>query len=275
MKFHEKFHILNAVRFLHPTTKAFRLIDMERFNLSPSKSRRIAIFAGVFVILFQVFADQTIATERKAGAKTYPAKETLQKSQKPVVVPAELLAIEKKYLNAKTLEADFSQKDEVKLTGMTKDASGILMIRHPNQFRWETLKPDKNLLVSNGKKFWFYTPPFEAGERGQVIEKKTNEVQSDLANHVLSGAFSKIQGVEIQRISATRFKLVPAAGVAGTVKTAELEIDPKNNLIQQLTLEHAGGNRTQIRLSNIKFAGKMNDGYFRFVTPPGTDVLRE
>lgn len=255
--------------------KAFRLIDMERLNFSPFQSRRIAVFAGALVILLQVFADQTIATERKTSGKTYPAKETHAKLTKNTVVPAELLAIEKKYLNAKTLEADFTQKDDVKLTGTTKEASGILMIRHPNQFRWETLKPDKNLLVSNGKKFWFYTPPFEAGERGQVIEKKTSEVQSDLANHVLSGAFSKIQGVQIQRISATHFRLVPAEGVAGSVKTAELDIDPKNNVIEKLTLEHAGGNKTQIKLSNVKFAGKLNDAYFKFVTPPGTDILRE
>src|SRR5690606_25392652 len=125
---------------------------------------------------------------------------------------------EKKYVQAKTLEADFTQKDEVKMTGTTKQSSGVLMIRHPNQFRWETLKPDKNLLVSDGRKFWFYTPPFEAGERGQVIEKKTAEVQSELANALLAGAFSKIRGVEIEKVSPTRFRLFPDEGVAGTLK---------------------------------------------------------
>jgi outer membrane lipoprotein carrier protein len=149
------------------------------------------------------------------------------------------------------------------------------MIHHPDQFRWETLKPDKNLLVSDGKKFWFYTPPFEAGERGQVIERKTTEVQSELANAILAGAFSKVKGVEITKISATKFKLVPADGTAGSVKTAELEIDPEKSVIQKLRLEHLGGNKTEISLGNVKLAGKMNDAYFKFVTPPATDVIRE
>lgn len=246
--------------------------------IPPLRSRTIAILVIVWIVLLQLFAEQTIAKEKavkKATAtKTFAAKETAP-APKKVALPDELLAIEKKYLAAKTLEADFTQHDEVKLTGAKKESSGVLMIRHPDQFRWETLKPDKNLLVSDGRKFWFYTPPFEAGERGQVIEKKTAEVQSDLANALLAGAFSKIHDVKIEKLSATKFKLTPADGVAGTVKTAELEIDPAKNVINKLRLEHAGGNKTEITLGNVKLAGKMADAYFTFVTPPSTDVIRE
>ncbi|MBS1963644.1 MAG: outer membrane lipoprotein carrier protein LolA [Bdellovibrionales bacterium] len=245
--------------------------------IPPLRSRTIAILVVVWVVLLQLFAEQTIAKEKKAvkqAAKTFAAKEAAPEPKK-VTLPEELLAIEKKYLAAKTLEAEFTQRDEVKLTGAKKESSGVLMIRHPDQFRWETLKPDKNLLVSDGRKFWFYTPPFEAGERGQVIEKKTAEVQSDLANALLAGAFSKIHDVKIEKLSSTKFKLTPAEGVAGTVKTAELEIDPAKNVINKLRLEHAGGNKTEITLGNVKLAGKMADAYFTFVTPPSTDVIRE
>jgi outer membrane lipoprotein carrier protein len=246
---------------------------MKRMQLSTFQSRKIAFITLLIVLALQVFAESTIATEkRELGGSSKTARSSALKAAS---IPQELLAVEKRYVAAKTLEANFTQLDEIKLTGSTKNASGVLMIRHPNQFRWETLKPDKNLLVTNGQKFWFYTPPFEAGERGQVIEKRTNEVQSELANHVLSGSFSKIKGVEIQKISSTRFKLLPSEGVAGTVKTAELEINPKSNTIERLVLEHQGGNRTEIKLTEIQLAKKLNDGYFRFVTPPGTDIIRE
>lgn len=244
---------------------------------STSHSRRIALLVAIWIILLQVFADRTIATERtKNTTQKFSATQKVEKpTLKKVDLPPELAEIEKKYLKAKTLEADFTQKDEVKMTGTKKESSGVLMIRHPNQFRWETLKPDKNLLVSDGRKFWFYTPPFEAGERGQVIEKKTTEVQSELANALLAGAFSKIRGVEIQKISPTQFKLIPNEGVAGSVKVAELQIDPKNNVIERLKLEHQGGNKTEIRLVNVKLSEKLSDSFFSFVTPPGTDVIRE
>lgn len=233
-------------------------------------ARRIAILITFWILLFQSFADRTIATER---SKRFSATE--KPVPKKIHLPSELVEIEKKYVQAKTLEADFTQKDEVKMTGTTKQSSGVLMIRHPNQFRWETLKPDKNLLVSDGRKFWFYTPPFEAGERGQVIEKKTAEVQSELANALLAGAFSKIRGVEIEKVSPTRFRLFPDEGVAGTLKMAEIEIDPSKKVIHRLRLEHRGGNKTEIQLANVKLSEKLSDSFFKFVTPPGTDVIRE
>lgn len=243
-------------------------------------ARRIAIFTALSLITVQLFTEQTIAKEKiKVPSKTKKSEKHSAVEKAPasaaVRLPEELAAIEKKYLNAKTLEADFKQNDDVKLTGTKKESSGVLMIRHPNQFRWETLKPDKNLLVSDGKKFWFYTPPFEAGERGQVIERKTTEVQSELANALLSGAFSKIRGLEVKKLSATRFKLIPSEGIAGTVKTAEIEIDPKKSVIEKLYLEHTGGNKTEISLSNVKLSAKMSDAFFKFSTPPGTDVIRE
>ncbi len=274
------YQILDAKQLLLLSVRGDRLERMQPPSMIPPfRARTIAVLVVVWLVLFQLFAEQTIATEKKSAhakntVKTYSAKETAPAAPK-VVIPEELLAIEKKYVAAKTLEADFTQKDESKLTGAKKESSGILMIQHPNQFRWETLKPDKNLLVSDGNKFWFYTPPFEAGERGQVIERRTTEVQSELANAILSGSFSKVHGVAITKISPTKFLLTPAEGTAGSVKTAELEIDPAKNIIQKLRLEHQGGNRTEISLGNVKLAEKMNEAYFKFVTPPATDVIRE
>ncbi|MBC7385613.1 MAG: outer membrane lipoprotein chaperone LolA [Cryobacterium sp.] len=249
---------------------------MEPPSLIPSdRSRHFAILVAAGFLFLQLFADQTIATEKKFQVFSAHEKAKTKPALKPVIVPDELAVIERKYVAAKTLQADFAQKDDIKLTGTQKVASGVLMIRHPNQFRWETLKPDKNLLVSDGSKFWFYTPPFEAGERGQVIERKTSEVQSELANHVLSGAFSKMHGVEITKLSSRRFKLIPAEGVAGTVKSAEIEIDPAKGVIEKLTLEHTGGNHSAITLSNVTLGSKMADAFFHFATPPATDVIRE
>lgn len=242
---------------------------------------RASFSLGIALSLFAGSAPAKEKPKSKTAKKTFAAKESAPektpspKSGKPVVVPPELLAIEKKYVAAKTLEAEFSQHDDVKLTGSKKESSGVLMIRHPDQFRWETLKPDKNILVSDGKHFWFYTPPFEAGERGQVIERKTTEVQSELANALLAGAFSRVRGVVITKLSSSKFKLIPNEGVAGSVKVAELEIDPAKNLIQKLRLEHLGGNKTEISLKSIKLGGKLADAFFKFVTPPGTDVVRE
>ncbi len=229
----------------------------------------------VGLLILVLGAGPAFAAPKKAAKKLGSAQTAPGKKSGSISVPEELLEIEKRYVAAKTLEANFAQRDEVKLTGAKKQSSGILMIRHPNQFRWETLSPDKNLLVSDGRKFWFYTPPFEAGERGQVIERKTTEVQSELANYLLAGAFSKLRGVTLKKLSPTRFQLIPSAGIAGSVKNAVIEINADEKTIQKLELEHSGGNKTEIVLSKVKLGGPLADAFFKFVTPPDTDVLRE
>ena len=190
-------------------------------------------------------------------------------------IPKPLLEIEKKYVAAKTLEAKFTQTNFVAMTGVKKVSSGVITIQHPGQFRWETLSPDKNLLVTDGKKFWFYTPPFEAGDRGQVIEKKTNEVQSELASLLLSGAFSKVKNLKIEKVSDKIYKLTPSEGAAGSVKIAQIEINLKKSLIEKIHLEHDGGNKVDIELEDIRLGQKYDPAFFRFVTPSNTDVIKE
>jgi outer membrane lipoprotein carrier protein len=191
------------------------------------------------------------------------------------VIPSELKKIEAKYAASKTLEAKFSQTQEIKLTGAKKESSGVVTLQIPSHFRWETLSPDKNLLVSDGVKFWFYTPPFADGERGQVIEKKTSDIQSELASILLSGNFSRIKNVKIKKKAKNIFTLIPGAGVAGSVKLAEIEISKKNAVIERVLLEHEGGNRAEVRLKDVKLGVAVEPGLFKFVTPPGTDQIKE
>ncbi|MBI2712688.1 MAG: outer membrane lipoprotein chaperone LolA [Bdellovibrio sp.] len=188
-----------------------------------------------------------------------------------VNVPPLLQKIEKKYAQANTLSAEFSQLTEDVVLMKKKQSTGKIFIKRPSKVRWETLTPDRNLLVSDGTRFWYYTPPFDEGERGQVIERKTSNVQSRLANSLLSGAFSINRDMTIRQKSPTTFILIPKAGTAGTVLQATVETDPKGELIQKVTLNHRGGNKAEISLSKIQLGPQLEDGFFIFASPPNTD----
>lgn len=196
-------------------------------------------------------------------------------SNATAAIPPALAKVEKKYVDKKSLEAKFTQVQYQKLTKQEKTLTGVISLKHPNKFRWETLKPDQNLFVSDGRKFWSYTPPFIKGEQGQVIEKKTSEIQSQLASQLLSGAFSKIKDAKIDSVSDKIFKITPKKGSAGTVSEVEVEVDPKTSLITRVKLEHEGGNRSEVKLTDIKLGEPMSDEMFRFVIPAGTEVIRE
>jgi outer membrane lipoprotein carrier protein len=209
----------------------------------------------------------------KSSAHTSAGTTPRRPAKSPSHLPAVLQELEKKYTQAGTLQAEFSQVNEVAALKTTKTSSGMIMIKRPDKLRWETLKPDMNLLVSDGRHFWFYTPPFDEGEHGQVIEKRSSEINSKLANALLSGRFSVANDMKIRQESPSTFLLVPKPGTAGTVKRARIQIDPTRGLIQKVILEHNGGNRSEITLSKIKLGGKIGDDAFVFEAPPNTDKV--
>jgi outer membrane lipoprotein carrier protein len=188
-------------------------------------------------------------------------------------LPQILQEVEAKYALAKTLQAEFSQVNEVASLKTKKTSNGVIAVKRPDKLRWETKAPDPNLLVSDGKKFWFYTPPFDPTEHGQVVERPSSKIQSKLANALLSGSFSVARDMKIEAEGAFKYVLTPKPGSAGTVKKAWIEINPTERLIQRVTIEHRGGNRSEITLSKIELGTDLGDDQFEFKAPAGTDKI--
>jgi outer membrane lipoprotein carrier protein len=190
-------------------------------------------------------------------------------------LPKILQDVEAKYYKAETLSAEFSQVNDDVVLSKKKKSSGKIFIKRPSKVRWETVKPDNSLLVSDGKFYWFYTPPFDEGERGQLIEKKSSEVQSKLAHALLAGSFSVARDMTIREKTPNTFLLIPRPGSAGTVIQATIEIDPEKKLIQKVILEHKGGNRSEITLSQIELGKDLKNDLFVFQAPPNTDKITD
>lgn len=190
--------------------------------------------------------------------------------------PPALLRVEKKYSDAGAFVADFDQENEIVSTKTSKKSKGQIFFMLPGRFRWQTTSPSPNVLVTDGKTFWFYTPPFDETERGQVIIRKASKVGSQLANELLGGQFSKSKILKIDAGSrANRFKILPNPGAAGDVLRAEVQVDPKEALITEVVLEHKGGNRSTIKLSNIKLGAKLEEKMFKFEIPKKTEEIYE
>jgi len=212
-----------------------------------------------------------------AKAKKKTATPLPRPSALPTHLPEALQKLEKKYAEAVTLEANFSQVADIQSTRQKKTTSGKIHFKRPGKIRWETLAPvgERTTLTGNGKKFWFYTPPFDEGETGQVIERKSSAVQSQLAEALLSGSFSLAKDMKIQQESPTLFILTPHKKASGGVRKAQLELDPEEGLIQKVIVEYQGGNRTEIKLSDIQLGTTISDDTFDFVVPSGTDIVGE
>lgn len=190
-------------------------------------------------------------------------------------LPPALDQVQAEYKKVAGIEARFEQATVIKSTKQTKNTSGKIWIKRPNKLRWETINPDPNILVSDGKTFWFYTPPFDKGERGQVIIKKTAQVQTQFLNALLSGSFEFGKQTQVEEKSKTHFLLRPKKGTAGDVDVAEVMINEKNHQIEQVVLTHQSGNKTDIKMQNVKLQASLDDKLFRFIPDRNTDRIVE
>jgi outer membrane lipoprotein carrier protein len=206
-------------------------------------------------LLLTVFASQTLASQ-------------------PTALPPILQEVEASYAKAGTLYAHFEQVAESAALKTKKKSAGDITIQRPNKLRWQTMTPDPNLLVSDGKHAWFYTPPYDPSERGQYTELPATKIQSKLASALLSGEFSENPGLAVKSVSDHEFVLTPKAGTAGTVSEARVEIDPVTKTITRVQLTHRDGNRADIHLSGIKLGDRFGDEVFVFKAPPNTDKMQ-
>lgn len=190
-------------------------------------------------------------------------------------LPALMVQVQGEYQKAAGIEARFEQMTDVKATKQKKKAEGKIWIKRPNKLRWETINPDPNILISDGKTFWFYTPPFEKGERGQVIIKKSAQVQTQFLNALLSGSFDFKAEATIETKSANVFLLKPKKGTAGDVETAEVTITEASKKIERVVLVHLSGNRTEIKLQEIKLLPQLDEKLFHFTADRNTDKIVE
>jgi outer membrane lipoprotein carrier protein len=191
-------------------------------------------------------------------------------------LPVLLEQVQKEYKKSAGIEAEFEQESIIKSTKTNKKSQGKIWIKHPNKLRWETISPDQNILISDGKYFWFYTPPFEKGDRGQVIIKKSAQVQTRFLNALLSGSFD-FAGAKtaIETKTSNVFLLKPSEDTAGDVKTAEVTVNAQTRKIEKVSLIHISGNETTIQLKEVKLVKKLSDQLFHFVPDRNTDQIRE
>lgn len=83
-----------------------------------------------------------------------------------ILLSFSVFASPKDVLNARLsmnqgFSADFIQKVISPDGEVLMQGKGTVEIARPNMFRWATTSPDENLLVSNGKSLWYYTPSIQ------------------------------------------------------------------------------------------------------------------
>jgi outer membrane lipoprotein carrier protein len=183
-------------------------------------------------------------------------------------------AVDNHYNRLQTLQAEFSETYQG--SGVERAESGSLWLKKPGKMRWEYRSPREKLFLSDGKDAWFYLPGDRQVRRTSV--KKLDDLRSPLGFLLGKTRLEKeLQGLSLAPDVApvtpgnTVLRGVPR-GMEDRIREVILEITPDYK-IARIQFEEADDSVTEYRFSEQKENGPVADQRFKFVAPPGVEVI--
>ena len=171
----------------------------------------------------------------------------------------------------KTARGEFMQQVTRGGAAAAPAASGTFAFERPGRFRWTYQRPYEQVLVADGERLFLYDR-----DLNQVTVKRIAAALPASPASILFG------GTEFERDFA-----VAEAGVrdgldwlTATPRAAEtqferIEIGFRDGLPAAMVLADSFGQVSKLTFSRMERNPKLDPALFRFVPPPGADVLEE
>lgn len=157
---------------------------------------------------------------------------------------------------------------QLRASHLNQNFSGVMQVKRPGNFRWETTSPMKQLIVTNGKTVWIYDPDLEQATRQQMDEQVGNTPAL-----LLSGQTDSImKSFKVTQPNRTQpnFVLYPR-NKDGVFESMSIRF--AGDVPSQMVLKDSLGQQTTVTFSNAKLNATLNTDLFAFVPPKGTDVI--
>ncbi|MBB71376.1 MAG: outer membrane lipoprotein carrier protein LolA [Legionellales bacterium] len=167
------------------------------------------------------------------------------------------------------MTANFQQVISDPNGGALQKASGKMALVRPGKFRWQTLKPNKQLIVTNDEQMWIYDEDLEQA----TVEKL--QLGSGTPATLLSGDLTQLdKDFTITRVKSDDkgqwFQLTPKAdeSVFQWVKLGFV-----NGTVSGMVLLDNIGQQTDVDFTNVKLNPTIPSKQFQFTPPAGVDVV--
>ena len=199
------------------------------------------------------------------------AADTAAPEQEPTLSRI-LERVEQRY-DVPGFSANFFQLAAIKAMDISDEATGKIFVKRPGKMRWEYEKPDRQIIITNGRQLWVYRP-----EDNQVMIGKSPTFFGDgkgagfLADIKVLRRKFEISLIERKDDRFHILKLVPLETVAD-IATIHLYISRTTFDIKRVVTFNVYGDETRIDLLNSQFRIVPKDALFDFSIPAGVDVL--
>ena len=180
-------------------------------------------------------------------------------------------AIQKTYESMEAFSATFTQRLVHQESGSEETRNGNLLFQKPLRIRWETQKPDTELLVVSEKEVWDYLPDEEVAYRysPEVVRDSRSVLQVITGQTRLDVDFS-IESEKDENGMAV-LRLYPREPSTQMVE-AVIWVDKDSNLIRKAQILDFYGNTNEVTLNSLTPDAPIPAGAFQFTPPKGISI---
>ena len=152
-----------------------------------------------------------------------------------------------------------------------KESTGTFSFQRPGKFRWAYEKPFEQLIVGDGERLWIYDR-----DLNQVIVRKLDRALGSTPAALLAGGGALEANFELTDGGQPgRPRYVEAKPRTPDTGFERVRIGFANNLPRAMELRDTLGNVTTLRFEAFERNTALDAGQFRYVPPPGADVVGE
>nr|WP_240435548.1 outer membrane lipoprotein chaperone LolA [Photobacterium salinisoli] len=160
--------------------------------------------------------------------------------------------------------ATFTQKVTSPEGDLLVEGEGNVSVQRPNLFRWHADTPDENLLVSDGRTLWYYTPMVE-----QVTAMKLDDATAQTPFVLLIRNQNQDWAKYNVAQTADTFTLTPKDSAAVTGKFVVTV--GRDGQVRGFSVEEQDGQLSQFRFAQFA-RGKQDRKQYSFTPPPGVEL---
>jgi outer membrane lipoprotein carrier protein len=181
--------------------------------------------------------------------------------------------LEKRYTGSQ-FSADFLQESTIKAMEITDFASGRLYVRYPGMMRWEYQKPERQVIVTDGKQLWIYRPQDNLVMTGSApVFFRDGKGASFLSDIALIRKKFKISMVRAEGEYLYELRMTPLEQTLN-IREVRLYVTPRSYHITRIVTLSDYGDDTRIDIVNPQFNVNLEPSLFSFDIPPGADVQK-
>jgi outer membrane lipoprotein carrier protein len=180
--------------------------------------------------------------------------------------------LQARYEATRTLTAAFVQTLESPALAGALESRGRVSFEKPNRMRWDYEAPDRQVIVGDGETLWIYQP-----DDRQVIKAPLGDAFQATTPVTFLAGLGHVERdftATLEDEAGDRWVLRLLPRTDRGIGTLVLVVRKADATVEEARVTDALGTTTRLRLSEERRNVALDPALFRFVPPPGVDVVR-